>query len=64
MQNLQYRKTPKNSITKNTAVIILKLEQNRFTTHDFGPNDVDRIANSVDPDQTAPLGVVCPDLPV
>ena len=24
----------------------------------MGPNDVDRVANSVDPDQTAPLGAV------
>ena len=24
----------------------------------MGPNDADRIANSVDPDQTAPLGAV------
>ena len=26
----------------------------------MGPKDVDRIANAVDPDQTAPLGAVWP----
>ena len=54
-----YRKNPKNSDTQKIAVIILKLEQIRtFDYRWIGPKDVDRIANSVDPDQTAPLGAV------
>ena len=42
------RKNPKTSDTENIAIVILKLGQK----HAVG------IANSVDPDQTAPLGAV------
>ena len=38
---------------KNFAVIILKLEK-----RGLHPKDADSIANSEDPDQTAPLGAV------
>ena len=41
------------------AVITLKFEQGGFTIYRvMHPNDADRMANSVDPDQTAPLGAV------
>ena len=30
----------------------------------MSPKDADGLANSEDPDQTAPLGTVCPDLSV
>ena len=39
------------------AVISLKFEQRGFTIETC-PKDIDGIANSVDPDQTAPLGAV------
>ena len=39
------------------AVIILKVEQRGFTIAKCVPKDVDGIANSVDPDQTAPRGL-------
>ena len=35
------------------AVIILKVEQFGFTTRVMRPKDADRMANSVNPDQTA-----------
>ena len=42
-----------------SPIIILKLEQYHFTTCSvIGPKDADRMANSVDPDQTAPLETV------
>ena len=47
-----YRKNPKNSDTRKIAVIILKLEQYHFYNRVMGPKDANRIANSVDPDQS------------
>ena len=49
-----YRKSPKFSDTQNIAVITLKFKQSR----EMPRKDADRIANSEDPDQTAPLGAV------
>ena len=37
------------------AVITLKIEQSGFTIEVMHPNDADRMANSVDPDQTAAI---------
>ena len=54
---MHYRKNPKNSDTQKTAVIILNIRTESFYYRWIGPKDVDRIANSVDPDQTAPLGL-------
>ena len=47
--HLVYRKTPKNSDTWKFAVITLRV---------MHPKDAEGIANSVDPDQIAPLGAV------
>ena len=62
MLNTNYQKTPKNSDTQKFVVITLKFEQGGFTV--MNPKDADRMANSVDPDQTAPqeqsdLGLHC-----
>ena len=46
----------KNSDIWKIAVIILKFEQSGFTV--MCPKDADGIANSLDPDQTAPIGAV------
>ena len=54
----EYRKILKNSDTRKFAVIILKVEQGGFTVRIMCPKDAEGIANSVDPDQTAPLGIV------
>ena len=48
-----YHKNPKILDTKKIAIIILKVEQRGFTIE-----YCDGIENSVDPDQTAPLGAV------
>ena len=45
----EYCKIPKYLDTRKIAVIILKLEQSVMS-----PKDADAMANSVDPDQTAP----------
>ena len=49
------RKIPKYSDTRKLAVINLNFEQ-CDKSNEF--NDADGIANSVDPDQIAPLGTV------
>ena len=49
-----YRKNHKISDTPKFAVITLKVEQDGFSLE----KDAEGIANSVDPDQTAPLGAV------
>ena len=56
------RKFAKYSETRKIAVIILKFEQSRV----MRPKDADGMANSVDPDQTAPidLGFHCLPRPV
>ena len=51
---------------KKFVVVTLKFELCGSYHRGMHPNDADGMANSVDPDQTAPLGVctVCPDLSV
>ena len=49
---LLHRNTPKSSVAQTFAVITLKSERGRLT------KDADGMANSADPDQTAPLGTV------
>ena len=52
-----YRKVPKFSDARNIAVITLI--SNKLTySREMPPKDADGIANSEDPDQTAPLGAV------
>ena len=52
-----YRKIPKNSDTRKYTVKILKFDVWIFY-REMRPNNADGMANSVDPDQTAPLGAV------
>ena len=64
VHSLRYRKIPKISDTQKFAVITLKVEQDGFTFRVMHPKDTEGIANSVDPDQTAPkeqsdLGLHC-----
>ena len=53
-----FRKIPKISDTRTFAVITLKVEQDGVSLRVMHPKDVEGIANSVDPDQTPPLGAV------
>ena len=53
-----YRKVPKFSNTKNVAETTPKFKQKDFSIEKLCPKGVDRMASSVDPDQTAPLGAV------
>ena len=50
-----YRKSPKFSDANNIAVITLK---NWPYSREMPPKDAYEIANSEDPDQTAPIGAV------
>ena len=43
---------------KNLVVITLKVEQDGVSLRVLHPKDAEGIANSVDPDQIAPLGAV------
>ena len=54
----EYRKILKNSDTRKFAVITLKVEQGGFIVRVIRPKDAEGIANSVDPDQTVPIGTV------
>ena len=56
--DLTYRKFPKYSNTRKIAVIILNSWTICLYHRVMSPNDAERIANSVDPDQTASLGIV------
>ena len=53
-----YRKVPNFRTLKNFAVIYLKFKQRGQTLGYFVIKHANGIANSEDPDQTAPLGVV------
>ena len=53
-----YRKTPKNLDTRKIYCSNPKIWLIWIFHHDVHPNDADGMANSVDPDQTAPLGAV------
>ena len=59
-----YRKIPKYLDTRKIAVIILKFVQCVSTNRVMSPTDADRMATSVDPDQTllleqSDLGLHC-----
>ena len=53
-----YRKFPKYSDPKNICCYHSKIWTMRLYHRVMSPNDADGMANSVDPDQTAPLGAV------
>ena len=56
--NKPYRKFPKYSDTQNICCNHSKIWTMWLYQREMNPNDADRMANSVDPDQTAPLGAV------
>ena len=56
--NAQYRKVPRLSDTRLLSCNHPKTGKKRFYQRVMHPKDVDSIANSEDPDQTAPLGAV------
>ena len=60
VSNANYRKIPKILDTRKFSVITLKFEiwTRRLFLRVMHPKDAEGIANSVDPDQTAPLGAV------
>ena len=53
-----YRKVPKFSDTKNLSEIYLKIQIKKPNLKVFHQNHAKEIANSENPDQTAPLGAV------
>ena len=55
---VRYRKVPKFSDARNFAVLHLKFKQKRPNLKVFCQKHTNGIANSEDPDQTAPLGAV------
>ena len=59
-QKAVYRKDPKNSDTQKNCCNYPKTGTVLFYYRVMGPNDAERMANSVDPDQTAPrrLGII------
>ena len=60
----RYRKFPKYSDTQKIRCKHSKILTMWLYHRVMGPNDADGMANSVDPDQTAPLIWVCPGLSV
>ena len=56
--NVAYRKTPKYSDTQKICCNHSKIWTMWLHHRVMSPNNADGMANSVDPDQTAPLGVV------
>ena len=56
---MQYRKFPKYLDTQNVCCNHSKIWTTWLYHRVMSPNDADRMANSVDPDQTAPLIWVC-----
>ena len=58
LQYLDYRKVPKFSYTRKLCCNLPKIQEKRPNLRVFCQKDANRIANSVDPDQTAPLGAV------
>ena len=54
-----YRKNPKYSDTQNICCNYPKICTRWLNPRVMYPKDADGIANSVDPDQTAPVGAVC-----
>ena len=55
---LNYCKNPENSETTKKCCKCPKIVTVSFYYRVVGPKDADRIANSVDTDQTAPLGAI------
>ena len=53
-----YRKVPKFSEARKLSCNLSKIQTKRPNLRVFSQNDANRIANSVDPDQTAPLEAV------
>ena len=53
-----YRKVPKFSDARKLCCKLPKTQEKRPNLRVFHPKDADGIANSEDPDQTAPLGAV------
>ena len=53
-----YRKVPKFSDAKKLCCYLPKIQTNRLNLRILCQNDANGIANSEDPDQTAPLGAV------
>ena len=56
--NLNYRKFPKYSDTQKICCNHSKIRTMWLYHRVMSPNDADEMANSVDPDQTAPLRAV------
>ena len=56
---VSYRKNSKNWDTIMITVIVVKVERYGFTLPESTQKGGDGIANTVDPDQTAPSGAVC-----
>ena len=54
-----YRKTPKNKDTQKNFCKYPKIGSVLFYYRKMGPKNTDRIANSVDPDQTALFAKIC-----
>ena len=59
-----YRKFPKYSDTQKICCNHSKIWTMWLYYRVMSPNDADGMANSVDPDQTAPLGLHCLPRPV
>ena len=57
-KHIQYRKVPKFSDTRKLCCNLTKIQTKRQNLLIFWLKDVNGIANSEDPDQTAPLGAV------
>ena len=58
LDNTIYRKVPNFRMPENFVVIYLKFKKRGQTLWYFVQKDANGIANSEDPDQTAPLGAV------
>ena len=54
----RYRKVPKFSDARKICCNLTKMQTKRPNLSVFHQKDANRIANSEDPDQTAPLGAV------
>ena len=57
-RKLTYRKIPKFSDARNFCCNLPKIQTKRQNLRVFRQKDANGIANSEDPDQTAPLGAV------
>ena len=58
LQFVPYSKVPKFSDTRNLCCDLPKIQTKKPNLRVFCQKDANGIANSVDPDQTAPLGAV------